>query len=799
MAAAEKTLSVFSKKKREVSAKELEAFKDISDDVIESDFVPYACLFDASTIATKDAELLQTIKITGSAYDGHAEGNLRSAIRQAIKHCIPDTSYAIWLHTLRRKLPAVTRAHYPDGLSGKIDESWRLQQPGGMGFTNELYITLVHASDEVTLKNKQVLRQSFGFRRDAEKRLDTLEARSAELRRASEAFLKILEPFGPRLLTTVKRDGVYYNEQIEFLEKLINLEERPMPVPERDLSHELTSGEITFGYNAMEVRTAAGVRRFAAILTLKDYKESTLSGIDKFLEIPCELIVSQCFDFTGAEQAREAYEKQSRYLRYSSDRELAKWMEIDRLMEQAPGDKRMAYGQQQTTILLISPGVNQLESNVRMVQRALNRLGLIVVREDLRFEECYWSQLPANFPFITRRQAVDTDHIAGFVNLQAAPMGNATGSPWGAPITVFHTVQDTPYYFNYHRQQLSHTLLLGNRSNPATPLAHFLLAQTRKLPVAIWYLDTRGHGSVFMQALGGRVVTPGTPDCKLNPLLLPETPANRDFLALWVATLIDPSGVNISRAMLSYFQSTIDGIFQLPREQRRMSTLVAMVRQADGMLASQIQRYASGGAYGDLFDMPEDNFSVDMLSCWNLSRWMGDVATRGPLTSYLLHRLTAMLNGTPTLLVLDEAFRIFETPLFASRMATWCDHLSKSNASAMMLTEDVEMSATYAHANVASQKAATLFAMPERQPGAGYAMGFGLAQEDINTLSFLAGEHGQVLQKRGLESRVLRADMSVFPSSIAYSLRGVLPPVAAAPSAADTLAALMGMPASGVA
>jgi preprotein translocase SecF subunit len=44
-----------------------------------------------------------------------------------------------------------------------------------------------------------------------------------------------------------------------------------MPVPDQDLSHYLTSGDITFGFDAMEVRTAEGKRRFAAILTIIGY------------------------------------------------------------------------------------------------------------------------------------------------------------------------------------------------------------------------------------------------------------------------------------------------------------------------------------------------------------------------------------------------------------------------------------------------------------------------------------------------------------------------------------------------
>lgn len=770
-----------------LSNKDLEVFKDISDDVIESDFVPYACLFDPSSIATKDGELLQTIKITGLGYDANQHGNLRSAVRLAVRQCLPNTSYAIWLHTLRRKQPAPPRAHFPDAFSGKIDEAWRAMQPSNANYANELYVSIVRASGATSLKDKGVFWKSLRPKRDKQTRLADMEAALAELTRVTQAFVQRLQPFGARLLTTVERDGMFYNEQLEFLEKLINLEERPMPVPERDLSQVLTSGDITFGYNAMEVRTAEGVRRFAAILTLKEYKESTLAGIDKFLEIPCELIISQCFDFTGGDEAYDAHEKQARYLNYSGDKELAKWMEIDRLI--ADDAAMDAFGEQQTSLFLIASGLNALEANIRMVQRALSRLGLLVIREDLRFEEAYWAQLPANFTFIARKHPVDTDHLAGFVNLQAAPMGNAQGSPWGAPVGVFTTVQDTPYYFNFHHQQSAHTILLGKPNSGRTSFAHFLLTQARKLPHNLWYLDVHGRSGAFIEALGGTVLTPGTPECKLNPFLLPENNVNREFLALWLSTLIDPTGTQLNRATLAFFQASVDRLLQLPREQRRMSSMVAIFREADGLLAANLQRYVAGGEFGELFDMPEDNFTPARLSAWNIGRYMANPATRTPLTGYLLHRLTAALNKSPTLLMLDEGFAILDTPLFSARIAGWCDYLSQNNAAAFLMTDAIEESAARPIASVLAGKAATLFAMPDRQPDLGYSMGFGFTPEEVATLGHIANGARYVLQKRGAETVVIRGSLSSLPPETLRILSGK-PRAFASPT--DVLADLMG-------
>jgi type IV secretory pathway VirB4 component len=53
-----------------------------------------------------------------------------------------------------------------------------------------------------------------------------------------------------------------------------------------------------------------------------------------------------------------------------------------------------------------------------------------------------------------------------------------------------------------------------------------------------------------------------------------------------------------------------------------MATLVAFMREADGLLANALQRYVTGGPFGELFDMPEDNFAAGKITAWDMSRWM---------------------------------------------------------------------------------------------------------------------------------------------------------------------------------
>jgi type IV secretion system protein VirB4 len=727
---------------------DLEAFRDISDDVIESDFVPYACLADNHSLFTKNGEILQIIKISGRDYAHRKHGaDLRAAIREAIFNHIPDTSYAIWLHTMRHKHTLVEKSFFPDGFSARVDEAWSTNQSLDLAFTNELYITIVKAGQDASLFNLQTLLKSLWPPQDTKLRNDYLDEANRALDMTVQDIISSLSEFGARRLGIVERKGVYYSEQLEFLEKLINLEERPMALPTQDLSHYLTSGEITFGFNAMEVRTAEGKRRFACILTLKEYKESSLAGIDQFLEIPCEVIISQCFDFVGAAEAKETYEKQQRYLRLSGDKELAEWTEIDRLTEHKNNPER-AFGQQQCSIFLIAPGVKQLEANIKLVRKALTKLGIVTVREDLKFEEMYWAQLPGNFPFIARKRSTNTMHLAGFANLQRAPMGNTKGSKWGPTITVMQNLQRMPYFFNFHDGAAAHTAIIGRPRKGRTTMAHFLLAQSRKLQPRIWYLDTRGRAATLMQSLGGTYDTIGTIKTPLSPFKLPDDPANREFLALWLTSLFDPKTVTLNNTMLAFFAQVVTELYKLPAEKRTMTVLHALLKANDPVLAKQIEPYIAGGAKGDLFDLPSDSFNPGPIAGFNISHVMDDVAKRVSMATYLLHRMTMLLDGKPTIIVLDEGFLLMDNPIFGTKAQPWLDYLTKMNTMVLMMTGRPEESANLRNTPAIMQRMVTQVFLPDNDPIPQFIDRYGLTEQEYQYLTQLSPIERHFMLKR---------------------------------------------------
>lgn len=60
-----------------------------------------------------------------------------------------------------------------------------------------------------------------------------------------------------------------------------------------------------------------------------------------------------------------------------------------------------------------------------------------------------------------------------------------------------------------------------------------------------------------------------------------------------------------------------------------------------------------------------------------------------PVLTYLFHRLEARFDGSPTLLILDEAWVFLDNPLFAARIREWLKVLRKRNVAVVFATQSL--------------------------------------------------------------------------------------------------------------
>lgn len=730
--------------------KSLTTLNEVRLEVPVPDFVPYACHYDANTILTKNGELLQIIKITGFSHEaaGAERVELRDIIRQAVIESVDSSEFSIWFHTVRRKASLAPSGTYTETFANDVNATWNEIHDWEGQYVNELYISILHDSQPFKIRSFRDFTLTLSYHFFKKKHDKYLDRIWPKLNEVSERMLLKLKKFGAKRLTVIATKDNVYSEPLTFFAKIMHLVEEKMPMPVMDISHYLATHRIAFGNNTLEIE-GNDTKRFGAIVTLKEYHDLSSEAMDTFLQLPQQFIITQCLDFAGKKKALKNYEHQKHIIDVSGDTMLGEMTGINQIYAQNRG--LSAYARQQISILFLEDNLIGLEEEVEQAIDTLNKLGIITVREDVRMEECFWSQLPANFPFIARQSYINIAQVAGFASLQNFPAGRATGNIWGPAVTVFRTVNKTPYFFNFHYEDCGHTTIVGPAGSGKTVLLNFMLSQARKFHTRLFFFDQQHAATVFIRALGGEyfTLTPKerTENQHYNPLSLADTPANRLFLQRWFSYLLmispSPTEVDIDSTTAHLVKTA----YELPDGQRTLSQLATRI---DADLAAQLSPWYGQGEYAALFDNADDSFSTtNPMQAFDVSAIVQDQASLGPVLSYLFYRIELLLDGTPTIIVLDEAWKLINNPVFAPRLGEWLDTLRDRNAMVIFATETSEDLGKRKITHTITERIATKIFLPVYRADASYQNVWGLSEEETSALQSLDSSRRQFLLKHG--------------------------------------------------
>ncbi|MBY0408199.1 MAG: hypothetical protein K2Q01_10950, partial [Rickettsiales bacterium] len=375
-----------------------------------SEFIPYYCHYNPHTILTKNGELMQTIRICtntkGLNYESGTDASniVREVIRAALVTHVKTDNIAIWMHTMRKRQGIRYKGKFKEPLAAKVHERWQQVHRWKYQYYNEIYITLLYEGQPSNLTDTDHLKDLIFFNRNRQFRNSYLDKIAGELDSTINAILATVnQSFVAHRLAVVERvpdptemsvgQAVFYSEPMEFLGTLLNLRAEQVLLPQLDMSVALPSTNQTFGFNALETKTENGKRRFAAILSLKQYREVPSETIDRLLQAPMEFIVTQAFHFIPHTGALKQYKEQKELFDFSGDAYCIGASGIQDMMA-SQSEKPTDFGEHQTTVMVLCDELKQLDGEISKVQAAFAELGLITIREDIKLEEVFWSQLP---------------------------------------------------------------------------------------------------------------------------------------------------------------------------------------------------------------------------------------------------------------------------------------------------------------------------------------------------------------------------------------------------------------------
>jgi type IV secretion system protein VirB4 len=397
-------------------------------------------------------------------------------------------------------------------------------------------------------------------------------------------------------------------------------------------------------------------------------------------------------------------------------------------------------------------------------------LGAIAVREDLALEPAFWAQFPGNEDYAARKGLISTGAFASLASLHGFPIGRAADNHWGPAISVLETTSATPYFFNFHEADLGNFTIIGPSGSGKTVVLNFLAAQAQKLAPRTVFFDKDRGAEIFLRSIGGHYASlrPGQPT-GFNPLQLPDDPASRAFLRSWVAQLASRPGQTLAPDEERQVAEAVDANYDQQPAYRRLryfrELLGGLRRPEPGDLAARIAPWCGQGERAWLFDNPQDRLDLSQTTLgFDMTELLDEPTLRTPAMMYLFHRVEARLDGSPTLILIDEGWKALDDEVFAARIRDWMKTLRKRNAVLGFGTQSARDALESRISTAIIEQAATQIFMPNpRAQAADYCDGFGLTQHELSLVQGLPAHARCFLVKHGAHSVVVRLDLSGMP------------------------------------
>jgi type IV secretion system protein VirB4 len=765
--------------------------------------IPYSAHVAPNVIRTDFGDYLMAFRLGGASFECGDDEELNNWHERlnVLWRNIASPSVALWTHIVRRRaaeggLPASSvPCNANSRFATLLHERYQRRLGDETLMVNELYLALLY---------RPVPGMASGWLARVLARSQKGAAR-AELADAIDACEKLaltlaasLARYEPEMLGCYRDGGIWCSSLLEYLALLINGESRRCPLPRGPLSNALASVRLYFGSEAIEYRSPTETR-VGAMLGIKEYPTPTLVGMyDRLLSAPLSFVLTQSFTFLSKASGQALLQRQFNRMINAGDFAISQADELREALD-ALTSNEFVMGDHHFTLQLVSEvggdddGVDRLkplEDGIAFARSLLADTGMLVAREDLALEPAFWAQLPGNFILRPRRAPITSRNLAAMAPFHNFPPGRPDGNHWGKSLALLVTSARSPYHFSLHasdprdpeggsRKDTGHTLICGPTGSGKTVFIGFLVTLLARHDTTQVLFDKDRGLEILVRALGGEYfpLKSGVPT-GFNPLQLPPTPSNVEFLKGWLRELSGNRSASASAQVREQadLEQALRGTLALDPAARRLSRLVEFLDPTEPAgLHARLACWCAGrrGDYAWVFDNPTDTLAARLsgrsVIGFDVTEFLDHAQIRSPITLYLFHLVRQLLDGRRFVCWMDEFWRLLADPAFESFAKDGPKTWRKLNAAMCLATQSASDVLQSAISRTLVEQTPTKVFFPNADASREeYMEGFGLSHREFKLIKQeLEPGSRMFLVKQAHNSVVCQLDLKGFDGELA--------------------------------
>jgi type IV secretion system protein TrbE len=668
-----------------------------------ADHLPWAALVAPGVVLNKDGSFQRTLRFRGPDLESATEAELVSTaarVNNVLKRF--NSGWALFFDAERLEALGYPESAFPDPASWLLDKERQASFEGEREhFESRYHLTLLWlppADSQATAERALIERKG------GEKGRDWREALSSFVAETNRA-LDLLAGFMPELR------ALDDEETLTFLHGTVSEKRHRVAVPDTPIYLDalladtaLTGGlEPMLGDRHLRTVTILGFPAMSrpGILDALNHQDFGYRWVTRFVALDkaeatraLTRLRRQWFNKRKSVTAllREVmYNQPAQLLDSDADNKV---VDAD-LALQALGQDYVSFGYLTATITVADADPAAADEKVRAVERIVNGLGFTAMRERLNAVEAWLSSLPGHVYANVRQPLVHTLNLAHLMPLSSVWAGPSRNDHLGGPPLLFaQTSGSTPFRLSTHVGDVGHMLIVGPTGAGKSVLLALLAMQFRRYPsarVAIFDKGWSARAAVLAcgglhHALGSSAEGEGA-GLAFQPLRDIDVPIERAWALEWLVALVEHGKVLVTPEIKETIWLALGSLASAPDEERTLTGL-SLLLQSNPLKAALLP-YTLEGPFGALLDAAEDRLALADVQCFETETLMTQPGAVLPVLTYLFHRLEQRFDGSPTLLILDEAWLFLDNPLFAARIREWLKILRKKNVAVVFATQSL--------------------------------------------------------------------------------------------------------------
>lgn len=651
--------------------------------------LPYLVEVDDEVVRTRENALMLAIEVQG--IDGLTSAPVTiAALRGKLASLMDglDDRFTFFIHRLMKKSTPDLKPLRGTGFAADVETAWRahLDTRGLQDFV--LILTVVRRVQtplKVPLFAGAARRV---FREDTTRRLDELRE-----------VVSILET---SLGLGTRRLSIDHGSLIGFFGALTSGVLTDIPRGSMTLiAEDAATASVEFRKGHAVVTDGAGGQRHLALLYVRSYANATWPGMLDALDAMRDVILTHSYTPIDRATISERARRKTAQMKAADDMAVS----IERQLFEAADAVESGiagFGDHQMTISVYADTLKSLDEKLARIRGLAHQAGFRLEREVFGLAATFFAMHPGNMDYRMRAMTVASTNFADLAALHAAEAGvGAEVLPWQTPVTVFETLQGSQHRFSFHEPgnpaeepTIGHTLVLGRSGGGKSTTVAFLVAQAQRAGIRTILFDKEAGLKMVVHALGGRYAEVRAGRATgLNPLATETGPRGEAWLLDWLSALLESGGPRLTPHQSEELKRAIRQNAAVPEELRNFRDFRTLIGDVgDGRdLAMRVGEWGPEGRYSWVFapaDAPVVDFGRQDITAVDLTEILDLATERTAVLAYLFRRIEMLIEEKrPTLIVIDEAWKVLDDDYFSRKLSEWLVTARKKNVVVLMMTQ----------------------------------------------------------------------------------------------------------------